>query len=234
MSSTAKNTIVVVIVVIIIAALFFMFRGDMNNGSMTGNENATGTVSTSTVSGNNSATGGNNSTGGTQSGATAVSDATLNTLLDSAAIRVPNTGVDVALTQGQASYTNGAVKGQITRGKVLGKVSTEAGHDVFVNLVLTTQGSSVQQNYVALFRLNGTTVTYTSAVVVGDRLTVQSVVAKPDPSAPMTTPQQFFNSSSPYILDISYLDRKNGEPVSATPSVQKTMTVHVKNHIVSK
>ncbi|MES3006007.1 MAG: hypothetical protein V4664_03620 [Patescibacteria group bacterium] len=227
MSSTVKNTIVVAVVVIVILALFFVFRNKSDQEAVVGSEDGTSTVSSS----------GGTSNGGTNtsnpSSPIGMSDETLNTLLDSALIRVPSTGIDVALTKGTANFTNGTIKGTLTRGKIFGKIPTENGYDVFTNLVITTQNSSSSVSYVALFKVSGGIVTYTSAVMVGDRVVVQGVLAIADPNAPLTTPQQYFNSDTTYILNINYLDRKNGESITTTPTVSKTVQARVKNHLVT-
>jgi len=237
MSSTTKNTLIVIIVIIIVVALFYAFRGSFSPSNSGNDLNATTTVTTTTggTVGTVGSGGNGGSTGG--SGTAALwfdNDATLGSVLASAAIRVPTTGVEVALTQGNADYTSGSVKGHVTIGRVLAKVPTNDGYDIFTDMVLTTPGSATMMHYVALFKVVGQGLNYTSAVMVGDRLNIQSVSPKADPSVKITEPQSYMNSQLGYILTINYLDRKNGEPVSATPTVQKSVEVHVKNHIVTK
>jgi hypothetical protein len=36
------------------------------------------------------------------------------------------------------------------------------------------------------------------------------------------------------LVTVSYLDRKNGEPFTTVPSLLKTISMRVKNHIISK
>lgn len=161
------------------------------------------------------------------------SDATLIQLMNSSKIRVPNTAVDVVLVQGTAGFTDSAVKGTVTLNKILGKVITDVGYDVFVEMSISTNGPSVL-HYVALFRSVGQGVQYTSSVLIGDRLSLVGITAAADTSVTVAIPKTYMSSTLGYKLVLSYLDRKNGEPITTSPSLLKTMSLRVKNHIVSK
>jgi hypothetical protein len=154
-------------------------------------------------------------------------------LMNVARIRVPQTGVDVTLNQGQADFTDGAVKGHVVLGRILGRVPTDSGYDVFVAMTVTTSGSGVM-HYVVLFRNVGQAVMYTSTAFIGDRVILTGVIAEPDKSTPYGKSQFYMISATGYSLTVSYLDRKNAEPLTTTPTLAKTVTLHVKNHIVSK
>ncbi len=166
------------------------------------------------------------------------SDSTLAAIMGNSKVRVPQTGIDVALRGGQASYSSGAISGTIAIGSILTKVPTDNGLDVFVSLSVTptaVPGKTGIENYVALFHVKGDTAAYTSAILVGTGLPIKGVEAKRDPAVttPGTVPA-YMNSATGYLLVVSYLDRKNAEPVTIAPSLARDFTAHVKNHVLSK
>jgi hypothetical protein len=231
-----------VIAIIIIAIIAWIIWGGSNAS------NSGGMMGSSTESMNNGAMGANGGTGsesgngavaGSNGGVPAIpSDATLTQMINASKVRVPQTGADIALTAGQGSYTNGTTKGQVSMGSILGKVTTTDGYDVFVNMGLTStdSGKTTSENYVALFNMKGDVATYTSAVLIGNGLPVTGVDARKDPSVATggTPVSPYFDSAKGYLLMVTYLDRKNGEPTTTTPSLTKDFTAHVKNHVISK
>jgi hypothetical protein len=165
--------------------------------------------------------------------ANGLSDSALAQILLNTKIRVPQTGVDVALTGGQADFVDSSTKGHVVNGRVLGKIATDAGHDVFTDMTVTIAGQPGVLHYVAIFHNEGQTVTYTSAVLIGDRVNVVGVVANVPPSA-IQKPLSYMKSAVSYNLTVNYLDRKNAEPFTVAPSLAKTVTLRVAKHIVSK
>lgn len=241
MNSTTK-TVTIALVVILILGLVGWSQGwrfggsdtvvdgeySLENGSSTANTNG----STKTTTGTNK-TGSTKTSTATNNQTTVLSDSALMSLMNVARIRVPQTGVDVYLAQGQADFTDSVVKGHVALGRILGKVPTDVGYDVFVEMKIQTTGPAVLE-YVALFRNVGQAVQYTSAVSIGDRLTLVGITATPDKSVMVNPPQSYMSSSIGYNLAVAYLDRKNGEPMTTSPSLAKSMPLRVKNHILSK
>lgn len=162
------------------------------------------------------------------------SDASLLALIGNTTLRVPQTGVDVRLNAGEANFTDSSTKGHVSIGKILAKVPTDSGYDVFVDMSISQDLKPAVIHQVALFRVVNNVAGYTSAVSIGDRLVLTGITASVDTSAKIRQPQSFMTSSIGYILTLSYLDRKNGEPVTTAPSLPKTMSLRVKDHVVSK
>jgi hypothetical protein len=241
MQPTKSNKALYWVIAIIVLILLLVWASRGNN-----------TVDNVDNAGQNSTSTGANGSGGTNTGANGTSvnpgtgvnppaipnDATLLQIMGNSKVRAPQSGTDVALSNGQASYTSGSTRGQVALGSILAKVTTNDGYDVFVKMTLTTTeaaGKVTVENYVALFHVKGNTATYTSATLIGVGLPVQSVEAKRDPS--VTTPNSsypYMDSTTGYLLVVSYLDRKNGEPMTTAPTVLKDFTAHVKNHNISR
>lgn len=233
MNSSTKTVWYVIAALVVLGIIAFaMGRSDTSvspadqTASTTGNVSRTGTgksgvtTTTTTTSTNNSTTAG-------------LSDADVAMMIASAKISVPQTGVDVALTNGGADFTDSSVSGHISSGPVLSKVQTDNGMDVFTDMTITKKGQPQILHYLAAFHVVGTTVSYTSAVLIGDRLTLLGAVASKGSAytSPASSP---LKSTDPYTLTLNYLDRKNGEPLTTTPSVAKTVSLRVLQHRVSK
>lgn len=235
MNSTLKTILIVIGVVVVVWVIFALVS--KNNPSMMGGDNnastsvqadrSTGVATENpSVSGNPVAVQGNTSNSG-------LSNSALAMIVGNSLITVPQTGVDVALTSGNADYTSGANKGHVAIGKILGRITTDNGTDVIAEMTLTKTGSPNALKYVAMFHNVGDKVTYTSAILIGDRVTVSGITVSADKSVSVNAPQTYMNSALGYNFTVSYLDRKNGEPLTAVPSVPKSVTVHVKNHILA-
>lgn len=236
--------IIVIVVLVIIGWLIWGGKSaDTEMPAMTdtsGNENGTGATGSNGANGSNSGSVANDGSNSGANGLPAIpSDATLMALFNVSRLRVPQTGADVALSAGQASYTSGSTKGQVMLGSILAKVTTTDGYDVFVNLTVTksaANNTTMTENYVALYHVKNGMATFTSAVLVGAGLPVRGVEAKRDTAvttagAPVSP---YMDAAKGYLLTVSYLDRKVGEPATATPTAQKDFTAHVKAHVISK
>lgn len=241
MNQTLKTVLIIVVAVIILGLIFkaagwyvadrTVLENDQSalNGTSTGSKSTSAGITTSSSISNSSA-----GSAGTKS-AQAMTHAQLMALIDRSIIRVPGTGVDVSLSNGQASFTDGAVKGRITVEKILGKVLTDSGYDVFVDMTLSKEGQLAVVHYVALFRNLGQGVLYTSSVSIGDRLILNGIIsAQPDKSVTVKVASSPMSSTIGYTITLSYLDRKNGESATTTPSLLKNMNLRVKNHIVAR
>lgn len=225
MASMLKTVLsVIMIVVVIIGIIVFGFKSDTTIVEQKATDtNATTSTSDTTIK--NNKTSSNTPSDG-------VSDETLNLVLDNIMIRV--NGNEVFLNRGSATVGTGINSSTVMRGPIVGKVQTNDGYDVFTDMTITSANSSTStMHYIALFKVLGTDVKYTSSVVVGYRLDIKGVVAKANQSniAPVTN---VMDSVAGYALTINYLDRQSGEPVTATPTVAKSITAKVQNHNISR
>ncbi len=237
MNSTLKTTWIVIGAVVIIWAIFALVTRNNSNVSMSGDNSASTSVqadrSTGSPASSNGNTSSNSASSQDNSNSGLISDSALAMMVGNSLVRVPQTGVDVALTAGNADYTSGTSKGHITIGRILGRVTTDQGTDVVAEMNLTKSGSPSVLNYIAMFHNVGQTVTYTSSILIGDRITISSIAVSPDKTVTTTQPQNYVTSSIGYNVTVNYLDRKNGEPFTTSPSLPETKTVHVKNHILA-
>lgn len=108
--------------------------------------------------------------------------------------------------------------------------TTETGTtDVFVVANFNTNGSGNRQ-YVALFRetiLNtngkqiGANLIQTSDILIGDGVKISTVVARPHETNPEA-----------YYVDVVYLDRSPGESTTTVPTIEKTKTLYIEQHVI--
>lgn len=221
-----------VIVALIVIISMGRWNKDVDNTNQTATTTTTNTQNTSATT--NTSGSANNTAGQNTQNSTALSDSALSMIISNSLIRIPQTGIDAALSAGVADFKNGSAKGHVAMGNVIGKVQTENGYDVFVDMSVSTDKSPTVNHYVALFHNVDQKVTFTSAFQIGDRLTLIGVVASADKSVAMKPSQPFImDSKLGYLITVTYLDRKNGEPFTTAPSVSKTVTIHVKNHILT-
>lgn len=248
-NNTTRNWIIGIVVVI---ALIIIGRSVWSNSPKVINNydfgNATGTSATSSNNSGTSANGGRGSNGTSVNGTNNSGNVAANSLINNDAalkshinnlgVRIPETGVDIALANGVGTASVNTQKYSLTAGPILGKVKTEDGHDVFVDMTLTKTSSgstgSTKIKYVASYHVKDDVVLFKSAVLIGSNVEVRGVIASADKSLSVSTNSSVMNSAKGYILTVNYLDRKNGEPVTTAPSVASTLVLHVKNHIVTK
>lgn len=234
-------TVVAIVVIVILGVL--LFRSSSSDVVDTGTATSTASSTNpdgSPATGSSGSSGSNGASGSqsqmTQLDAIAANDSTLKGMLDNSSVRVPDTAVDVVLKGGTASYMNGQVRGTVTLGKILGKTKVEAGYDVFVEMTLTSNIIPGQKR-VALFNLTNAGTKYGSSVIIGDRVILQSLNISDDPRVSAQYKYENLNmrfANVAYVVKVNYLDRKNGEPATATPSLAKDIQFSVKNHIISK
>ncbi len=155
----------------------------------------------------------------TQETPSVVSDLTsYETRVKNAGITVPDTSVNISLVDGRASYGTNLDGGDVTLIKVIGgeRFSATRTH-VYADIAVQSGGTGVF-HYVGLFEVTGDKVTHLSSYFIGDRINLISARATP-------------KTTNAYTLTVSYLDRKEGEPMVEDPSVQKEITVEVKNNL---
>ncbi|HEY1037439.1 MAG TPA: hypothetical protein VGE62_02555 [Candidatus Paceibacterota bacterium] len=243
MNSNSRNVWYTIgaIVLVIAVAWYVGFRVDspVMGGlpSETGTSTVDGTdgsTNSNGTQGNSQPNGGTGTTAGAGTGASAVlSDAALNTIISNSLIRVPQGGTDVALTRGEASFKAGTKQAKVTVGSVLARLPTDDNtQDAIVSITYSVAGQTDEQ-YVAVFHVNGQNVRYTSMFKVGTGVAVRSVQAEKDAAVQVqNTPK--FSSLLGYKLTIKYLGHKTGEPTSANPTVEQTVTAKVTNHVIGR
>lgn len=238
MNQNNKKSIYTVVGIIALVVIILIIKSvaggdeDMVVGSPIVPVTATSTVASSTAKTPAPKTPAKTATGNAI--APALTDAEINTAIRSAVVRVPTSGVDVTLSSGAASYREGSTSGNIQVGQVFAKVPTTDGYDIFASMTLTDTEKLSSLNYVALFHLSGKTIKYKSALLIGDRLPVVSVVASPQPKYPYVEVLPYMDSTYGYQLKVNYLSRKNLEPATATATVPSDMVAIVKNHIIAR
>jgi hypothetical protein len=245
MNETSNKNVIwtVVILVVIVIAGILLFRSP--SATVVDDGTATTTVdgvnAGTNANGGTSGANGSGSTGGTQAQATqldaiASNNTTLKAMLDNSSLRVPETAVDVVLRNGSAAYTNGQVKGTVMLGQILGKTKVEAGYDVFVEMTVTSNTVPGQKR-VAVFYLTNAGTKFTSSAIIGDRVMLRSLTITDDANV---SPQYRFENLNmrfaniAYKVAVNYLDRRNGESATTTPTVPRDVQFSVKNHIISK
>lgn len=134
-------------------------------------------------------------------------------LIKSAELIVPETNYKVKLKNGEASFNDGQVSGDVVVVSVLGQRKRGEGHDVWVDVAESSGGTGIF-HYLALFEASPQEAKYLSSKFLGDRIKVLSATSEPE-------------SGENYTLIVRYLDRKEGEPMVADPSVEKEASFQV-------
>jgi hypothetical protein len=149
-----------------------------------------------------------------------VDEADLLPLIQKARVNVPDTTSVVALTNGEGSFTVDQSEGFVVADDIVAIQHIDNGHDVFAKLAVNYGGSGTF-TYLALFSVEGETVTHRGSYPIGDRVRIEKV----DLGAV---------NGTTYTATVTYLDRKPDEPLAAEPTERKTATVTVMNHQFKK
>lgn len=100
-------------------------------------------------------------------------------------------------------------------------VKNADGNDLFATMVYNTGGSGTFVA-LALFQDMNDTPVMKGSFPIGDRVVVKSIK------------QLQLAQNGAYTLSITYLDRKAGEPMATTPTMEKVVEVSVKDHMFVK
>jgi len=240
MNQTQKTSLIVLALIVVIGAIAYFTWGTSSQTSPA-DMNGTSTALDNGAAGNGGVGIRNNGSQGSTAENTrtaptvpaGLSDAQISQIIASAKVRVPQTGVDVVLTGGESAFTDSSVKGTVVAGPILSKVVTDTGTDIFTDMTIVLAGRPGILHYVAAFHELGSSVTYTSAILIGDRLTLIGVTPKANTEARLDQPGALYSSTLGYSITVNYLDRKNGEPLTTVPTVAKTVTLNVREHNVT-
>lgn len=129
----------------------------------------------------------------------------------------------VILKNGVGEYvidSENNLKGDVFLNSILGQTPTSDGYDVFTDLAINAGGTGIFHS-VAIFHLSSTTMTHISSGDLGDRIKALSASVSPA-------------NSNDYELTVKYLDRKDDEPMTADPTVQKEKKFKVVDHKIVK
>ncbi|MFA6095383.1 MAG: hypothetical protein WC767_00895 [Candidatus Paceibacterota bacterium] len=131
--------------------------------------------------------------------------------LKSVSVGVTEDGSKVTLADGKATFTipGSSSKGSVSLGDVAISKDSNGRKDVLAILNVSSGGSGTFQ-YVVLFEDKGGVLTDKSYVSVGDRVTVTGIRADD------------ISAGGDYVVSVSYLGRKDGEPMTAKATVAKT------------
>lgn len=133
-----------------------------------------------------------------------VGDAELPALLAKARITVPDTpGVVVTLEDGAGEYASGLEEGVVTIGDVRALLATANGQYAIAPFAVSRGGSGTFV-YVGLFSFSDNALSSIDYALLGDRVKVEGIEVKGE--------GQF---------SVSYLDRKENEPMAAPPTIEK-------------
>lgn len=139
----------------------------------------------------------------------------------SASSEAPSNPVVVTLKDGVGEFMidpNNNFKGDAFLVSVVGKNKVSDGYDVFADLAFNTGGTGIFHN-IAIFHLATTTAIHTSSGSLSDRIKVLSATA-------------LVTGTNSYDLMVKYLDRRDDEPMSADPTVTKTVKFQVVDHLI--
>jgi hypothetical protein len=133
-------------------------------------------------------------------------------LLKNVSVTASEDGNKVALVNGKAEFS---IEGSSTKGSVsLGEVAIEktfgSRKDILATVNINPASSGTSQ-YLVLFENKTSGVVEKSIVFLGDKLEVKSI----------TTTDLGSKTGEEYVALVTVLERKQGEPMSAKPSVQK-------------
>ncbi len=139
-----------------------------------------------------------------------------------AAFLEPETGLRLTLREGPAAFGDGPERGTATLVATLAVWRAPDGEREIAAHVAVNRGGSGTMSYVALFHEGANGLSHTSSVLIGDRVRV--IAAAPGPA----------NPDGERELEIRYLDRAPGEPMSARPTVERLITLRVRDHRLSE
>lgn len=198
-----KKGIAVLVVLIVLAVIAYMaFKGSdsvtpntENNGTETPTETPSGVTKEDYTPVTKEST-----------------DTSLLGRLKSASVSASESGARVALENGTAKFSEGNVKGTLTLGDVAVEKEVGGAKYVVTSLAVNSGGSGTYK-YVVLFEDSGSALTDKSYALVGDRVTITGIrvdVVSDNKGA------------AQIVVSVNYLDRDQGEPMSAAPTIPRT------------
>lgn len=134
-------------------------------------------------------------------------------------ITIPDADVNVALVNGTADFFIENTKGTVSVPMVIGSAKVLDGYDVFADLVVDA-GAGTPFHYLALFRVTKEETLFSSAVPIGDRVTLVS-------AAPQTMRE------NDYELTFQYLEPSSETP-EGEPSEMAEINLFVSDHILEQ
>ena len=137
-------------------------------------------------------------------------------VLANALVKIPESGAEVQLVDGGATYDDGVSKITVTLGDVFALHKTGKNeYDAFAILSVNYGGSGTFR-YVGLFKVRPDTTEHTSSALLGDRIVVDKILIK--------------GKGGEYTISVTGLTRNEYEPLSTPPSLPFTWDFFVSNH----
>lgn len=141
-------------------------------------------------------------------------------IMKNSEVKIPETNILVSLKNGQANFSDGVLSGQVTMGDVFSLVEiSENDFDVYGVITVNTGGSG-EFVYVVIYHATSQLFENTDSLSVGDRVIVKNII-----------PLSKNINSDAYVMGVNYLERRENQPMSDMPSVEKLLKARVKSHM---
>jgi len=147
-------------------------------------------------------------------------DTTLIGRLKNVSVSAAETGNRVALQNGTAKWSDGAVKGTITLGDIAVEKTVGGINYVLAPLSINTGGSGTF-HYVALFEDKNGTLTDKSYALIGDRVKITGIRGDSVSNG----------GKEQLVVSVSYMDHDQGEPLGSTPTIPRTKILIVEDSL---
>jgi hypothetical protein len=147
------------------------------------------------------------------------SPAQLKQSVNSTTLLIPETDFTVTLTEGKAEFLDKDVNGYITMSSPYFSIETSEGYDTFAVMTYNTGGSG-EFVAIGLFHTIEDSTVYANSYVLGDRITVENI-------------EKISGDKDIYEIKVDYLDRDENTPMTAKPTVKKTVTLQVNTHKIT-
>lgn len=134
-------------------------------------------------------------------------------------LNVPMTNQKVTLVEGNNQVTTGQGQATITLGDRYAARQTANGFDVIGFINFSTSGTQNQQQYLVLYQATPQTKNHSSSILVDDNIRITEIRTGDTPNP------------GRYGVIVSYLDRREGESLSAPPTISKESIFEVENHL---
>lgn len=136
--------------------------------------------------------------------------------VNTSTLLIPDTSFTVTLRDGKADFSDEITQGSVQLSEPYVSVQTSEGIDTFSTMQYSTGGSG-EFVAIALFHTIDGTTTFANAYVIGDRVTVQNI-------------KKIAGDKNVYTMQVEYLDRDENAPMSAEPTIKKSLTIQVDKH----
>ena len=134
-------------------------------------------------------------------------------------VTVPDSTFVVTLTDGKGEFSDDIVSGNINISEPYYSVKSGKSYDSFAVMTYNT-GDLEESVAIALFQLKNGKSIYKGSYPVGEGVVVGSI----------SNGQE--TGDGGYIINVGYLDKIEGEPMTEVPIEQKILSFTVKDHMI--